>query len=29
MGEDNRVIWIPKRFHDKIAVFEVMQVRIV
>jgi hypothetical protein len=27
--KDNRVIWIPKRFHDEIEKFEGKQIRIV
>jgi hypothetical protein len=26
---DNRIIWIPKEFHEKISVFEGKQIRIV
>jgi hypothetical protein len=28
MEEDNRVIWIPKKFHDKVAILEGKQIRI-
>ena len=29
MGEDNKIIWIPKRFHPELEKFEGKQVRIV
>lgn len=29
MAEDDRIIWIPKRFHEQIRDFEGKQIRIV
>jgi hypothetical protein len=28
MGEDKRIIWIPKKYHDEIAKFEGKQIRV-
>jgi len=29
MGKDNKIIWIPKEFHDQIADLEGKQIRII
>ena len=29
MGEDRRIIWIPKKYHDDVAKFEGKQIRVV
>lgn len=29
MGKEKKIIWIPKRYHDKIAEFEGKQIRVV
>lgn len=28
MGKEKKIIWIPKKYHDKVAVFEGKQIRV-